>query len=979
MRTAGRTEGRMDGWTDGRMDGWTDGRMDGWTDGRMDGWTDGRMDGWTDGRMDGWTDGRMDGWTEWTGGQVDGWTGGRMDGGADDKHDETIRVLFFILAWNPLKTKHINLYSEMSDTEPQPAKKFKFDEEENDGSQGKVEDFSADFIASEMSNTVLQSPKKIKFDEEENNGGQPKMEDFSADLVNNKDEFSMSHDGYIGNEVNPEELEKLKEFQILDEVKSNDEDSEAGESDTSDGNKDFEARNIRDKTEIPDEEIEKMLEEDLPEDFKAIPKPKEKLYVIRQKTVLEVLPLDWVMVRHLSGMPVYLHKPSRVCTLSKPYFIGQKGSAIKHEIPISAIPCLNYKRALEEEIKQKEIDRRIAEQIKQMTDARNFSEIFNNNANNNVPRNIEDNMNSIACNDINARKENASRGNISGMAETERATENELLEIKFNIEDETGNSIVTQNASNGNVTKIEEYQAVDVPPKLTCPFSNASVENSEITVGKMECESNDASSQELAPSNEMNCKQNCDEKPADEDLPLSSKPVILPGGIIMPPPRVETVNNDWKTQPLTHEQVNEYCRRLFQFKTINMMQFKHWVDRHKYIRMRKALPYSTLPQGTKVITIPAKPVTSQENGANGAIGKANRRDWVMNMNGRSYLCVFHEYVQRALQKQPVYEFKQIENASTPYQATVFIGGMQYGVGYGSSKRQAKSAAARASIHILIPEMKDKLDDEEPTKKSEDDPVFSEIFQNLFPNGIYPNDVYLFSVPTFTFAEQSPARSLTVLALKILGLWNSVHLQWNLRRMLSFELAYCVILELETDTFSVRHAHARARLPHAFRSRGRLQAAAGRDVELRGGGRRRDMHVFFYRTKKLEHQRIELTMKVGKHSATVVCKNKKMAKQRASQAILQALHPHVHSWGSLLRLYGSRSVKSSKEKKLEEQQITLLQDKARHNEPNYAVLEKLRQEMRRLKERDEAVVPIGTLLVTDDLPTHSGSNLNNVDL
>lgn len=50
-----------------------------------------------------------------------------------------------------------------------------------------------------------------------------------------------------------------------------------------------------------------------------------------------------------------------------------------------------------------------------------------------------------------------------------------------------------------------------------------------------------------------------------------------------------------------------------------------------------------------------------------------------------------------------------ENAATPYQAAVYIGGMQYGVGYGSSKRQAKYAAARASIHILIPEMKNHLE------------------------------------------------------------------------------------------------------------------------------------------------------------------------------------------------------------------------------------------------------------------------------
>ena len=69
-----------------------------------------------------------------------------------------------------------------------------------------------------------------------------------------------------------------------------------------------------------------------------------------------------------------------------------------------------------------------------------------------------------------------------------------------------------------------------------------------------------------------------------------------------------------------------------------------------------------------------------------------------------------------------YMYVLAENASTPYQATVFIGGMQYGVGHGSSKRQAKSAAARNSIHILIPEMKDELDAHAPSDLNE--PEFS---------------------------------------------------------------------------------------------------------------------------------------------------------------------------------------------------------------------------------------------------------------
>ena len=46
-------------------------------------------------------------------------------------------------------------------------------------------------------------------------------------------------------------------------------------------------------------------------------------------------------------------KQSRVCTLSKPYYLGQ-GSARKHEIPCSAVPCLQYRRELEKEKEEAE-------------------------------------------------------------------------------------------------------------------------------------------------------------------------------------------------------------------------------------------------------------------------------------------------------------------------------------------------------------------------------------------------------------------------------------------------------------------------------------------------------------------------------------------------------------------------------------------------------------------------------------------------
>ncbi|XP_063833433.1 microprocessor complex subunit DGCR8 [Ostrinia nubilalis] len=789
----------------------------------------------------------------------------------------------------------------------------------------------------------LPPAKKLKRDE-------------SCDLPKSGTDSKFANDKYE-DFVSPEELEKLKEFQVLDEVRSNDEDSNDDDSEMSDGKSDG----------LPEDEIEKMLEEDLPEGFKGAPKPKERPYITRQKIVLEekgvnyyeVLPLDWMMVRHYSGMPVYVHRTTRVCTLSKPYFLG-KGNTRRHDIPISAIPCLSYRKALEEEKKQKEIDKRIAEQI------RSGNWVVNSADNNGDKESVANASNgkTNAINNVDDRNENvgttcpfkfsdtinADKVVLNNDGDKNDSVEQTLASETTNEDKLTKINLLNNEGTKPSLSKIEntftlhnedskknllakmmvDSEAIKMGTEATKMGTEATKMGSEATKmgteatkmgteaaqktlaeeNEKQCNSNKTKQAEPVTKKEVSNETNEDESEHSQDEQVlntegvnegcevpeaaGQRPVVLPGGVVMPPPRVETVATSWKTQHLTPEQVNEYCKRLFKFNTVNIMHFMRWADRRKYTKARKTLQYPTLPEGTKLITIPAAPANGQDNGA-----KTNKRDWVLNMNGRSYLSVFHEYVRRALQKQPVYEFVQLENAATPYQATVYIGGMQYGVGHGSSKRQAKSAAARASIHILIPEMKDELD----AGTSAQEPDFS-FFDYV---GIEDPRITEFCAAT---CEPSPHAILRTCLLRNFG---------------------------ATD----RHI----------------------STEM----------------KKLEFQKIELTMKVGKHSATVVCKNKKTAKQRASQAILQALHPHVRSWGSLLRLYGSRSVKSCKEKKLEEQQITLLQDKARHNEPNYAVLEKLRHEMGKLRERDAACAPIGTLLLAAALPTHSGANLNNVEL
>ncbi|XP_034192402.1 microprocessor complex subunit partner of drosha isoform X1 [Osmia lignaria lignaria] len=549
----------------------------------------------------------------------------------------------------------------------------------------------------------------------------------------------------------------LRQFDVLDDLERHpdqncsDMDSDTNESMDSD---------------VPDEEIEAMLEEGLPEEFKGKRKDKKDSvpYEEKEKLVLDeighnhfdVLPEGWVQVTHNSGMPLYLHKQSRVCTLAKPYFLGP-GSVRKHEVPVSAIPCLQYKRALHEE-------------------------------------------------------------------EEERKKQKER----------------------------------------------------------------------------------------DPNAEVCS----------LPSAKIETIQENRAAHSLDSEQLRNYCQSLFRFKAIKVMRFQSWSARRKFTKNkkhRKQLERPTLPDGTKLITFPVS--SSNLAGSSGSAtgddnsGQRPPKHWIMNPSGKSYVCILHEYVQHALKKQPTYKFKELENAATPYSAVVCINDMEYGSGFGSSKKQAKANAARKTLEILIPQMRDKI------------------------SGDNGGDTA--SGNNSRMIKASRANS-------------------------DADLSFFDEISITDPRVAEFCAKTTEPSPHAI-----LITCLQRNYGLG------DMHIN-YSVNTLKHQRNEFTMRVGKHEATVVCRNKKDGKQRAAQAILQLMHPHIQSWGSLLRLYGSRSVKSFKEKKQLEQEITLLQGKAAVNQPNHAILSKLRQEMRKLAEQRQAIQPIGKF-VPPDLPTGSAANLNNVDL
>ena len=94
----------------------------------------------------------------------------------------------------------------------------------------------------------------------------------------------------------------------------------------------------------------------------------------------------------------------------------------------------------------------------------------------------------------------------------------------------------------------------------------------------------------------------------------------------------------------------------------------------------------------------------------------------------------------------------------------------------------------------------------------------------------------------------------------------------------------------------------------------------------------------------------MTVVVGTrtYSAFIVYEKKHEAKHLCAQKILQDMHPDLKYYGQLLELYGQSYHRKNQEKKATQRSITDLQAKGKWGEPNWELLEKLKEEMRKIK-------------------------------
>ncbi|PVD31708.1 hypothetical protein C0Q70_07126 [Pomacea canaliculata] len=596
-----------------------------------------------------------------------------------------------------------------------------------------------------------------------------------------------------------ERMEKYgtHEFEIIDEVAADDDGKEENEQDSDDS--------------LDDSELYALLEEGITKDsISGLQKPIEREKVVlveRGHDPFDILPEGWIVVTHNSGMPVYLHRESRVCTLAQPYFLGS-GSARKHDIPVSAIPCLKYRQELEKERQQ----------------------------------------------------EQAQEGKAETKAEIEEQEPTPCLEAPASDSLE-----VNDLKQNGNG---EAVSAVTQPQKCS------SVENTEPNTKDLRS----------VAQQELNVKQDSTTDTTGKDVvTLEARTSQSDLVNCFPSVKIKSADEMKKETSLDYLKVRDYCKQLFEFKTVTVQRYKTWRDRRKYMESKKQ-SRPELPSSTKLITCSLPPsAASREK-------KKNKgKEFFLNPSGKSYVCILHEYVQHTMKVQPFYIFRELENSKTPYSATVMINDMEYGSGSAISKKMAKSEAAKNTLKILIPEM-NMLTDDQLQKNTDDLSFFDEI-------------------------------------------------------------------KIEDPRISELGNKAGQPSPYQI-----LRECLSRNYGMGDTECVLDM-------KPLKHQNCEFTITVGKHTATVVAKSKRNGKQRAAQAILQKLHPHVPSWGSLLRLYGNTSDRGQNAKKKEVNEV-------KSHRPNQAILDRLREEMKQLNAQKEAIRSRGRMLV---LSANLPSKVSSVDL
>ncbi|CAL8095167.1 unnamed protein product [Calicophoron daubneyi] len=447
-------------------------------------------------------------------------------------------------------------------------------------------------------------------------------------------------------------------------------------------------------------------------DKNAVPRGGRYIIVDLMDTIdMGLLPEGWVRIRHVSGLLIYLHRSSRVVTLSRPYSVGP-GSIRFHRIPVTAIPCLAYRKARGEKISGCPVNTHAETESAGVGD-----EMPSDNA---VLSSVPDDPNLMDA-------EKCPRLDSERQSVNECDEEMDVCSSSLNSPDHLQRTLACpalsegkRDLEEGELSSVDDddiptiavpigptakQRRLETPPKPSEPAvidrvpsstDSGSIANTSVVsfktnalFGRRRRRKRTQAASVLGVTNDGQMeKQQVDEtsKVAGSDLSEVKAQVLA----------VKNKEVQWL---LTTEEIRAYCRRLFEIKVVSS-SFHRGSEKRGPGTEEKATDGSEkllpLPEETKMIRYQL-PASENER------GRKQLKEGLINMTGKTFVCILHEYCQNVIRRPPTYETVVLENDRNPYQLTVMIDGKPYATGVGQSKKQARSEAARKALERLIPD------------------------------------------------------------------------------------------------------------------------------------------------------------------------------------------------------------------------------------------------------------------------------------
>ncbi|NXE36541.1 DGCR8 protein, partial [Ptilorrhoa leucosticta] len=213
----------------------------------------------------------------------------------------------------------------------------------------------------------------------------------------------------------------------------------------------------------------------------------------------------------------------------------------------------------------------------------------------------------------------------------------------------------------------------------------------------------------LDKSSELDCQTEEPDSTAADSGPLDDKDPSVGDAAQGALGQVKAKVEVCKDESVDLEDFRRYLEKRFDFEQVTVKKFRTWAERRQFNREMKRKQAESerpiLPANQKLITLSVQDAPI-------------KKEFVINPNGKSEVCILHEYMQRVLKVRPVYNFFECENPSEPFGASVIIDGVTYGAGTASSKKLAKNKAARATLEILIPDFVKQTSEEKPKDSQE---------------------------------------------------------------------------------------------------------------------------------------------------------------------------------------------------------------------------------------------------------------------